>query len=120
MVWPVMYAARSDASQTIASAISSGAARRLMGISAAHLSYMSFSATPAAFARDAANDASRCVAVYPGATLLKVMLSLPNSLARLFTRPTTAGRIALERIRSGIGWRTEVEVMVMNLPQWFF
>src|SRR5205823_14292910 len=58
-------------------------------------------------------------AVYPGATLLTVIPSLPNSMARLFTNPTTAGLTALERIRSGIGWRTDVDVIVTSLPQRF-
>src|ERR1051326_5434987 len=45
------------------------------------------------------------------------MPSLPNSLERLLTRPTTAARTELESTRSVIGCFTEIEVMVMIRPQ---
>src|SRR5579859_4897570 len=49
--------------------------------------------------------------------LLTRIPSLPNSPARLLTSPTTAGRTAFESTRSGMAWRTEVEVIVMKRPQ---
>lgn len=45
-VWPVMYDARSEASQTIVSATSLGSPRRFNGMSAAQLSAISFSVLP--------------------------------------------------------------------------
>src|SRR3954471_23229695 len=45
------------------------------------------------------------------------MPSLPNSFARLFTRPTTPARTAFERTRSGTGCLVEIDVKVMIRPQ---
>ena len=45
------------------------------------------------------------------------MPSLPNSFARLFTRPTTPARTAFESTRSGTGCLVEMEVKVMIRPQ---
>src|SRR5579884_2586911 len=63
-----------------------------------------------------ASSFRRSVAVYPGATLLNVMFCLPNSIERLFSSPTTAGRIAFDKTKSGIEPFTEVEVIAMKRP----
>ena len=64
-----------------------------------------------------ANSFRRSVAVNPGPTLLTRIPSLPNSLARLFTSPTTAARTAFESTRSVTGCLVVIEVIVMMRPQ---
>src|ERR1700727_2550010 len=119
IVCPVMYDARSEASQTIVSATSRGSPNRLSGASAAQASKISCSLFPDADDRAAANSFKRSVAVNPGPTLFTRIPSLPNSLARLFTRPTTAARTAFERTRSVTGCLVVIDVSVMMRPQRF-
>src|ERR1700745_3527462 len=62
-VFPVIYDARSDASQTIVSASSRGSPKRFTGASAAQASRNSCSGFPLAVERAFANSFSRSVAV---------------------------------------------------------
>src|ERR1700674_527010 len=119
IVWPVMYDARSEASQTIVLATSRGSPNRLSGASAAQASTISCSLFPDAEDRALANSFRRSVAVKPGPTLFTRIPSLPNSLARLFTSPTTAARTAFERTRSVTGCLVVIDVRVMMRPQRF-
>src|SRR5438045_1222784 len=68
-VWPVIYDARSEASQTTVSANSRGSPSRLSGASAAQVSKISCSVLPVADERALANSFRRSVAVNPGPTL---------------------------------------------------
>src|SRR5690349_8229952 len=107
-----MKDARSDANHKIVSATSRGSPIRFNGESAAHESKISFSGLPEALERALASSFRRSVAVNPGPTLLTRIPSLPNSLARLFTNPTTPARAELDRTKSDTGCLVVIEVIV--------
>src|SRR5207249_4509742 len=71
---------------------------------------------PSRFARSRMRSNKRSVAIQPGATAFTRIWSDPSSRARVFTRPTTAARIAFERTRLSTGCFTEIEVIATIEP----
>ena len=52
----------------------------------------------------------------PGCNEFTVTPSAATSRARVFRNPVTPARAVLGRIRVGMGWRTEIEVMATTRP----
>src|SRR6478672_10243854 len=58
----------------------------------------------------------RSVACSPGCRLFTVTPSGATSPASVLRKPVTPARAVFERIRVGIGWRTEIDVIATTLP----
>src|SRR5258708_8267165 len=106
MVWPVIYDARSEASQTMVSASSRGSPRRLRGESAAKAARTSLSVLPEAVARALASCFRRSVAGNSGAKLLCREPSFPDLFGGAFPNPSysAAPALVLNQATTGCLW----------------
>ena len=120
MLCPLMYAAAGLAKNAVNAATSSGLPNLPAGISA-NISASISSIWLLVFAAfELIIFSKRTVLVAPGKTLFTVIPYLATSKLNVFAQPATAALVAFETPKPFNGCFTEVEIILIILPQLFF